>query len=186
MEKVETKIDGMAEQLRAEIRMEIMKGVETLRLELLSSKNPPLTAVELASSGSGSGVVDLGSSANNQKSGAVISGVKGLSNLRGKSVTTGTENQTTSSDFMKLNPRRSKLDCPRFNGFDFLGWRLKVEQFFEAVNLPEEEKVPTVMIHLDGKALQWHQRFMRSKGSLKSVVWSEYVLEMQSRFHDSD
>ena len=42
------------------------------------------------------------------------------------------------------------------------------------------------MIHLDGKALQWHQRFMRSKGSLKSVVWSEYVLEMQSRFHDSD
>ena len=81
MEKVETKIDGMAEQLRAEIRIEIMKGVETLRLELLSSKNPPLTTVELASGGSGSGVVDLGSSANTQKSGAVISGVEGLSHL---------------------------------------------------------------------------------------------------------
>ena len=65
-----------------------------------------------------------------------------------------TGNQAISSDSIRLNPSRSKLNCPRFDGFDFFGWRLKVEQFFEPVNLPEEKKVPTVMIHLNGKALQ--------------------------------
>ena len=54
MEKVETKLDGMVEQLRAEIRMEIMKGVETLHLELLSSKNTHLNVDEPVSERSGS------------------------------------------------------------------------------------------------------------------------------------
>ena len=89
-----------------------------------------------------------------------------------------------SMDSMRMNPRRSKLDCPRFDGYDFLGWRLKVEQFFKVVNLPEEDKVPTVMIHLDGKTLQWHQRFAKSKGPLKSMEWNGYLREMRARFYD--
>ena len=83
-----------------------------------------------------------------------------------------------------MNPRRSKLDCPRFDGYDFLGWRLKVEQFFEVVNLLEEDKVPTIMIHLDGKALQWHQRFAKSKCPLKGIEWNSYLREMKGRFYD--
>ena len=59
-----------------------------------------------------------------------------------------------------------------------------MEQFFEAVNLPEEEKIPTVMIHLDGKALQWHQRFTKSKGPLRGIEWSSYLKEMKAKFYD--
>ena len=97
---------------------------------------------------------------------------------------TGTS--STFGDQMKLNLRRFKLECPRFDGVDFLGQKLKVEQFFEAVALPEAEKVQTVMIHLDGKAIQWHQQFMRFKGSVTSIEWPKYVLEMRARFHDTD
>ena len=47
----------------------------------------------------------------------------------------------------------SKLDCQKFDGYGFLGWRLKVEQFFEAVSMPDEDKEQTATIHLEGKAL---------------------------------
>ena len=67
-----------------------------------------------------------------------------------------------SSDSRKINPHCNKLECPRFDGSDFFGWKLKVKQSFKAIDLVEEEKVAIVMIHLDGKALQWHQRFMKS------------------------
>ena len=63
---------------------------------------------------------------------------------------------------------------------------MKVEQFFEVVNLPKEEKVQTIMIHLDRKAFQWHQRFMRSKGYLKNIEWAVYMLEMRSKFSDNE
>ena len=56
----------------------------------------------------------------------------------------------------KLNPWKGKLDCPKFDGYDYLGWEFKVEQYFEVVNMVEEDKVQTVLIHLKGKALQWH------------------------------
>ena len=51
----------------------------------------------------------------------------------------------------------SKLECPRFDGTNFRGWLLKMEQFFEADQTREEDKVRSVMVHMDGKALQWHQ-----------------------------
>ena len=53
------------------------------------------------------------------------------------------------------------MDYPKFDGYDFLGWRLKTEQYFEALNIAKEDKIQTIMIHLDGKALLWHQRFMK-------------------------
>ena len=64
---------------------------------------------------------------------------------------TGT--MSTLLDPLRINSRRSKLDCPRFDGYDFLGWHMKVEQFFKAMGI-QEEKVQIVMIHLEGKALQ--------------------------------
>ena len=63
-------------------------------------------------------------------------------------------------DSSRINARRSKLESPCFDGYDFLGWYMKVEQFFEAIGTLEEKKVQIVMIHLDGKASQWHQRYI--------------------------
>ena len=123
---------------------------------------------------------------NNPKSGNVSVGVGGPSIQGGSPLMQGFESQNTFTDSMRMNPMHSKLVCPRFDETDFLGCKLKVEQFFEAVNLSKEKKVQTVRIHLDGKALQRHQRFMRSKGPLKSIEWPSYVLEMRCRFSDNE
>ena len=55
-------------------------------------------------------------------------------------------------DSSRFNPKRSKLDCPMFDGYDFLRWRLKIEQYFEAMCIAEKDKVQIPMIHLEGKA----------------------------------
>ena len=63
------------------------------------------------------------------------------------------EERSTGSllDPFRVNFRHNKLECPRFYGYDFLGWYMKIEEYFEAVGAIEEEKVRLVMIHLDGK-----------------------------------
>ena len=86
---------------------------------------------------------------------------------------------------MKINSKHSKLDCPRFDVYDFFRWYMKVEQFFEVVETLEEKKVQIVMIHLDGKALQWHQRYMKAKGPLKEVKEPTYAMDMRARFNDT-
>ena len=63
------------------------------------------------------------------------------------------ESQNTTLETFRVNARKSKIECPRFDGHDFFGWPLKVEQYFEAMGLSNDEKVQTIMIHLDGKAL---------------------------------
>ena len=42
------------------------------------------------------------------------------------------------------------------------------------------------MIYLDGKALQWHQRFIKTQRALKDVEWQLYAKEMRSKFSDSE
>ena len=37
MEKIESKLDGMTEQLKVEIHLKVMKGIEVLRMELIKS-----------------------------------------------------------------------------------------------------------------------------------------------------
>ena len=44
-------------------------------------------------------------------------------------------------DPSKINPKHNTLDCPRFDGYDFLGWHMKDEYFFEAIKIREEDKV---------------------------------------------
>ncbi|GMI77769.1 hypothetical protein HRI_001446200 [Hibiscus trionum] len=75
-----------------------------------------------------------------------------------------------------------KLPCPKFDGSDFRGWHSKLEQYFEAEAVPEQSKIRLVMIHLEGKALQWHQFLMNSNGGAREMAWSEYVSLMRDRF----
>ncbi|OMP03526.1 Retrotransposon gag protein [Corchorus olitorius] len=41
------------------------------------------------------------------------------------------------------------------------------------------------MLHMEGRALNWHQHFMRIKGTAP-VSWIEYVLNMRSRFGSNE
>ncbi|OMO90078.1 Retrotransposon gag protein [Corchorus olitorius] len=82
--------------------------------------------------------------------------------------------------------KHSKLQCPRFNGEDFLGWKIKIDQFFEADETEERNKVRIAMMHFDGRALQWHQRFMKDKGTIQEVTWLCYISALKARFCDTE
>lgn len=46
-----------------------------------------------------------------------------------------------------------KLDIPRFNGHDPLGWIFKISQFFDYQGTPEEEQTTVASFYMDGLAL---------------------------------
>ena len=121
MEKVEVKIDGMAEQLRAEIRLEIMKGMETLCLELVKNGQKTNVPDEETSFGKSVTLIDMESTRNQQKSGVGVgfSSVEMGSILGKHPMVLDIGTSSTFGDPMKLNPRCSKLECPKFDGVDF-------------------------------------------------------------------
>ncbi|KAE8723225.1 hypothetical protein F3Y22_tig00012523pilonHSYRG00037 [Hibiscus syriacus] len=75
-----------------------------------------------------------------------------------------------------------KLKCPKFDGTDFEGWWAKMEQFLEAESVPEAFKIRTVLLQLDGEALQWHRFYATSKGGLANLEWKTYLRSMRERF----
>ncbi|KAL4342538.1 hypothetical protein GQ457_08G013440 [Hibiscus cannabinus] len=75
-----------------------------------------------------------------------------------------------------------RLLCPKFDGNGFQDWYLKLEQYFEAESVPDSAKIRVVMLHLEGKALQWHQFLIKSYGDLNQVGWTEYMKQMRERF----
>ncbi|OMO78678.1 hypothetical protein COLO4_24687 [Corchorus olitorius] len=70
-----------------------------------------------------------------------------------------------SSDTLRSYTKHSKIECPRFEGSDFVGWYHRILQFFEADSTLESSKIRTVMMHLEGRALPWHLHFMRIAGA---------------------
>ncbi|PKI64042.1 hypothetical protein CRG98_015574 [Punica granatum] len=82
--------------------------------------------------------------------------------------------------------RIGKLEFPRFCGDGVRDWLYRCEQFFGVDGTPDDVKVKLVAIHLEGRALQWHQAYVRSLGVEGKIVgWSEYVTAIISRFGDS-
>ncbi|PKI34771.1 hypothetical protein CRG98_044838, partial [Punica granatum] len=85
-----------------------------------------------------------------------------------------------------LTARIGKLEFPRFCGDGVREWLYRCEQFFEVDETPDNVKLKLVVIHLEGRALQWHQSYVRSLGvEGKSMGWNEYVAAVVSRFGDT-
>ncbi|XP_022721139.1 uncharacterized protein LOC111278783 [Durio zibethinus] len=63
-----------------------------------------------------------------------------------------------------VQTKYSKVECPRFEMKDFRGWLPKMEQFFKVNQSQEADKPKIVMMHLEGKALQWHQHYVKNRG----------------------
>lgn len=68
-----------------------------------------------------------------------------------------------------------KLECLRFDGMDFRGWWSKLEQFFLLECVRDKAKVKVVMLHLEGKALDWHHFFFKRRGGLQQLSWEVYA-----------
>ena len=92
---------------------------------------------------------------------------------------------TNSGCFSRFN-RTFRLECSRFDGGDFLGWLMKLEQFFEGEKIEEKAKIRVAMMQLEGKVLQWHQYYAKANGGLATPEWPTYIDEMRKRFGDTE
>lgn len=63
----------------------------------------------------------------------------------------------------QLPNRRNQLEFPKFDGTGLRNWLYQCEQFFEVDETPEASKMKLASCRLGGKALQWHQVFMKTR-----------------------
>ncbi|KAG8377514.1 hypothetical protein BUALT_Bualt08G0040900 [Buddleja alternifolia] len=68
-----------------------------------------------------------------------------------------------------------------FNGDDLRGWLYKCEQFFEVDDTSPTTKVKLAVVHLEGRALQWHQMFMKGRLTREVPNWEEYIQALNDR-----
>ena len=81
-----------------------------------------------------------------------------------------------------LATRQAKVDFPRFSGNDLNGWLFRCQHFFEIDQTPEEMKVKLAAMNLEGRALQWHQNWIRFKKGAEAVTWEAYIKAVEGRF----
>ncbi|XP_042483730.1 uncharacterized protein LOC122064089 isoform X2 [Macadamia integrifolia] len=53
--------------------------------------------------------------------------------------------------------RSMRLDVPRFDGTDVVGWIFKATQFFEYHQTPQDQRILISSFHMEGPALSWFQ-----------------------------
>lgn len=75
-----------------------------------------------------------------------------------------------------------KLEVPRFDGEDPMGWIFKISQFFDYQRTPEEERITVASFYMDGPALSWYQWMFRN-GLITS--WHGLLQALESRFAPS-
>ncbi|PNX94328.1 Ty3/gypsy retrotransposon protein, partial [Trifolium pratense] len=75
-----------------------------------------------------------------------------------------------------------KLDIPRFDGSDPLGWIFKINQFFDYHTTPEEQRLRIASFYMDGEALTWFQ-WMHQNGQI--LTWATFLHALETRFAPS-
>lgn len=78
--------------------------------------------------------------------------------------------------------RQTRVEFPRFSGEDLRGWLYRCENFFELDNTPWDMKVRVAAVHLERRALQWHQMYMQKRATRETPHWEEYIRALHIRF----
>lgn len=97
-------------------------------------------------------------------------------------------NHSTSDDDTSSQPEPHptkhlmKLDIPRFDGSDAMGWIFKITQFFDYHGTPEDERIRVASFYLDGPAFGWY-RWMFKNGQITS--WASLLEALELRFAPS-
>ncbi|XP_075088549.1 uncharacterized protein LOC142170516 [Nicotiana tabacum] len=73
-------------------------------------------------------------------------------------------------------------EFPVFDGVGLKDWLYKCEQIFAYEEIPEDSKVRAVSCKLEGRALQWHQSYMKHRVTRDWPRWGEYVACLYARF----
>ena len=76
----------------------------------------------------------------------------------------------------------ARIEFPKFNGDDLDGWVFKCDQFFEIDYTPKKAKVKIAFIHLESRALQWHQIYVNNRVQGRPIAWNEYVQALTTKF----
>ena len=77
--------------------------------------------------------------------------------------------------------RLTRIEFPKFDGTDLKSWLYRCNQFFEFDGVMEEGKVRLAAIHMEGKALLWHQNYVKAKLNVMPT-WEQYVHDITQRF----
>eukprot|EP01018_Ginkgo_biloba_P022360 Gb_33279 [translate_table: standard] len=74
-------------------------------------------------------------------------------------VTQGPSTSHQSSSGRELNGflRPPRLDFPKFDGNDTIGWLCRIERYFAIHQITIDQKVPIAALHLEHEAAQWYQ-----------------------------
>nr|GFA41871.1 hypothetical protein [Tanacetum cinerariifolium] len=81
----------------------------------------------------------------------------------------------------QYSSRLTKIEFPKSDGEDLKPWLYKVEQFFQLDQIKENAKVPLASIHMYGRALNWHQGYMKNRGHV-TPSWEQFVKDLTNRF----
>lgn len=68
------------------------------------------------------------------------------------------ENAGSNNPFSEegIQARALKLDFTKFNGTDPIDWIQKAQQFFNYGTVHDNQKVPIIAFHMQGKTLTWY------------------------------
>lgn len=77
---------------------------------------------------------------------------------------------------------KMKLEVPRFDGTEPLGWIFKINQFFEYHRTPENERLTIASFYMERRALSWFQ-WMTANGQF--TPWTMFLQALQTRFAPS-
>jgi hypothetical protein len=86
------------------------------------------------------------------------------------------------SEITPIPATTMKLDIPRFNGSDAMGWIFKINQFFDYHHTPEDQRLRIASFYMEGEALTWFQ-WLYSNGQL--LNWPMFLQALESRFAPS-
>ena len=75
-----------------------------------------------------------------------------------------------------------KLEIPRFDGVDPIGWIFKVNQFFDYYGTPEHERLQIAAFYMEGRALSW---FQLMSANAQFTSWPAFIQALQTRFAPS-
>lgn len=78
-----------------------------------------------------------------------------------------------------LHPRSIHLDLPIFHGDNPHGWLFKVNHFFTYHNIPTQNRLRLVSLHMEGKVLVWFQDLEQSG---RISTWDAFVNALIIRF----
>lgn len=85
--------------------------------------------------------------------------------------------------FQNFAARMTKVGFPKFDGTDLRSWLYKCNQFFQLDEIKDPQKVRLAAIHLEGKALLWHQTFIQRCSNVLPT-WDQYTAAITVRFGD--